>query len=65
MFINVPINSPAADHIFLLRTPDEVRAIVEDAGLKVRELTAEPMTGYTLDEALGQKITVNCFVLAQ
>jgi 2-polyprenyl-3-methyl-5-hydroxy-6-metoxy-1,4-benzoquinol methylase len=65
MFINVPINSPAPDHIYLLRNSDEVREMIESAGLTVLDLRLVPMTGYSLAEAERQKATVTCFVLAR
>lgn len=65
LFINVPINSPAPDHIYLLRDEAEVRALVRTAGLDILELQLTPMTGYSLAEAQRQKATVNCFVLAR
>jgi 2-polyprenyl-3-methyl-5-hydroxy-6-metoxy-1,4-benzoquinol methylase len=65
LFINVPINSPAPDHIFLLRDVNAVRDLVEAAGLTVLDLHPVAMTGYSLAEANRQRATVNCFVLAQ
>lgn len=65
LFINVPINSPAPDHIFLLRDSDEVRRMVEGAGLDILDLQLVPMTGYSLAQAERQKATINCFVLAR
>jgi 2-polyprenyl-3-methyl-5-hydroxy-6-metoxy-1,4-benzoquinol methylase len=65
LFINVPINSPAPDHIFLLRNEGEVRELVAGAGLDILDLQLVAMTGYSLAEAERQKATINCFVLAR
>jgi SAM-dependent methyltransferase len=65
LFINVPLNSPAPDHIYLLRNADDVRVLVEGAGLKILDLQLVPMTGYSLAEAQRSRASVNCFVLAR
>ena len=38
IFINVPLNSPAPDHIYLLRSEAEARALITSAGLEIVEL---------------------------
>jgi len=65
IFVNVPINSPAPDHIYLLRTPDEAAALVGSAGLRIVDRSAEPMSGYTLDEAMAARGTVSCLFVAE
>ncbi len=65
LYINVPLNSPAPDHIFLLRNEAEVRSLMESAGLSVVDLQLVPMTGYDLKAAQSQNATVTCFVLAR
>ncbi|MBX9667477.1 MAG: HAD-IIIC family phosphatase [Candidatus Obscuribacterales bacterium] len=64
LFINVPINSPAIDHIFLLESPEEARKLVEDAGLAVIDFAVFPVTGYTEEQARARKITLSCVVVA-
>lgn len=65
IYINVPINSPAPDHIFLLRTPDEVRDMVESSGFEIMDFHQAPMTGYDAERALAEEVTINCFVLGR
>ena len=65
LYINVPLNSPAPDHIFLLRNEAEVRALLQSAGLEIVDLKLVPMTGYDLAAAQRQSLTVTCFVLAR
>jgi 2-polyprenyl-3-methyl-5-hydroxy-6-metoxy-1,4-benzoquinol methylase len=43
-FLNIPVNSPAPDHISLFRTPEEVVALVGQAGFFVEEAHALPAT---------------------
>jgi precorrin-6B methylase 2 len=64
LFVNVPINSPAPDHIYLLRSADEARRLMESSGLAVVRAAEMPMTGYTLAQAAKARATVSClFVL--
>lgn len=65
VFVNMPINSPAPDHIYLLRTPDAVSRLVEDAGLKVVATRDFPVTGYDLKTAMDRELTVTCIVVAE
>lgn len=65
LYINVPLNSPAPDHIFLLRDEAEARALVRSAGLEVVDLKLVPMTGYDLAAAQAQNATVTCFMLVR
>ncbi len=51
LWVNVPVNSPAPDHIFLLRTPEEAVELVRTAGFTPVDTAFYPMTGRTLDEA--------------
>jgi 2-polyprenyl-3-methyl-5-hydroxy-6-metoxy-1,4-benzoquinol methylase len=65
IFISVPINSPAPDHIFLLKSVEEAAALVNSAGLRIVDQSAEPMSGYTLKRALARKATVTCLFVAE
>lgn len=53
IFVNVPVNSPAIDHICLFRTPEEVVELVQSAGFEIEESSNAPATGYT--EARARK----------
>ena len=64
MFINVPVNSPAPDHIFLFRTPEEVRALIQGAGFAVEGFYMFPATGFAEDEARRRKLTISCVAIA-
>jgi 2-polyprenyl-3-methyl-5-hydroxy-6-metoxy-1,4-benzoquinol methylase len=64
IFINVPINSPAPDHIFLWTTPEEVIDLISGAGFSVRETHLLPMTGYRIEDALKRRLSISCVVVA-
>jgi len=64
VFINVPVNSPAPDHIFLLKTPEEARKLVEDGGFEVLDFKSFPITGYTEAIARKRSLTISCAMVA-
>lgn len=64
IFINVPINSPSPDHIYLLSSPDEVTALVEGAGFKVETMELYATQAKKLESALRNRITVSAGVVA-
>ncbi len=65
IFVNVPINSPAPDHIFLLRSIDEAAGLVRSAGLTILDSAAEPMSGYSLAKAVSVGATITCLFVAE
>jgi len=64
IFINVPINSPAPDHIFLWTTPQEVTDLINSTGFSVRETHLLPMTGYRIEDALKWRLSISCVIVA-
>ena len=62
VWINVPVNSPAPDHIYLLRTPEEACALVEASGFAVIDRAFFPMTGFTLDDARRRAASISCVI---
>lgn len=65
MFIHVPINSPAPDHIFLLRSASELLDLVTSAGLSPLLEKSFPMSGYSLAKAVSTQSTISCVVVAK
>jgi 2-polyprenyl-3-methyl-5-hydroxy-6-metoxy-1,4-benzoquinol methylase len=65
IFINVPLNSPSPDHIYLFETPEEVRALVERAGLKVDTMSLFATQGRSIDSALANRISVSAGVIGR
>lgn len=51
LFVNVPVNSPAPDHIYLLKTPEESVELLEAAGYKVKEAAFFPLGGEYLGKS--------------
>jgi ubiquinone/menaquinone biosynthesis C-methylase UbiE len=60
VFINVPVNSPAPDHIYLLKTPEEAAELVEASGFEILDRRYFPMTGYTEQAARKHDLAISC-----
>ena len=65
LFVNVPINSPAPDHLYLLRSPEEAVAAVESAGFVVEESGFFPVTNYTIERARKWALTISVCMVAR
>jgi len=65
IFVNVPLNSPSPDHIYLLTTPDEVRSLVEGAGFRVESLEMFATQARSIESALANRISVSAGVIAR
>jgi 2-polyprenyl-3-methyl-5-hydroxy-6-metoxy-1,4-benzoquinol methylase len=63
VWINVPANGPAPDHLFLLRSVDEAAELAAQAGLRVDRTDAFPVAGANLDRAVRQQLPVSCVVV--
>lgn len=59
LFVNVPLNSPSPDHIYLFSTPAEIHALVEAAGLAIEEEELFATQGRSIDKALANKVSVS------
>jgi ubiquinone/menaquinone biosynthesis C-methylase UbiE len=64
LWINVPVNSPAPDHIYLLRSPEEACDLVATAGFTIIDRNFFPMTGKSLDQARRQQLSISCVITA-
>lgn len=65
IFVNAPVNSPAPDHLYLFRTPEEVEDMVRAAGLEIEESLFAPCTGATLERARRLNLTISAAVIAR
>lgn len=65
VYINVPTNSPAPDHIYLLRDYHECLALAEAGGLSVQTMALFPATGMTLKKAHDMKSTISCCIIGR
>lgn len=63
IFINAPLNSPAPDHIYLWRKPEDFQAFVVSQGFEIQSFELFPVTGATLEYALRQNLSVSCVVV--
>jgi len=65
IWVNVPANSPAPDHIFLVQSPEHACDLVAAAGLEVTKSEGFPMTGATLEKARKRKLAISCVVVGR
>jgi 2-polyprenyl-3-methyl-5-hydroxy-6-metoxy-1,4-benzoquinol methylase len=65
LFVNVPINSPAPDHLYLLRSPEEAIAAVRDAGFEIEHAEFYPMTNHTMEQARKHQLTISACIIAR
>jgi 2-polyprenyl-3-methyl-5-hydroxy-6-metoxy-1,4-benzoquinol methylase len=59
LFLNVPTNSPAPDHIYLFQHPDEIINMVENAGFSIKEKRLFPVANATLERAIKSNMTIS------
>jgi len=64
IFINVPVNSPAPDHIYLLETPEQTFEMIEDCGFSIIDKACFPATGYAEERARKLQATLSCVAIA-
>jgi len=64
IIVNVPLNSPAPDHLFLLRSPEEAVATMTRNGYDVLETTMFATRGMDVARALRQQASVSCWMIA-
>ncbi|MBF7059534.1 class I SAM-dependent methyltransferase [Campylobacter volucris] len=65
IFATIPINAPAIDHIYLFSHPDEVKDLLNKAGLKIKESKYFMANNYSLEKALKTKNAIVMAVVLQ
>jgi SAM-dependent methyltransferase len=65
LFLNIPVNSPAPDHIYLWRTPEEVYDFVTSENLLIDSSWVFPMTGKTQQQARAGGLTMSCVMICR
>ena len=60
LFLHMPINSPAPDHLFNLETPSALRSFLEAGGFRVLKEHLAPATNQRLDRSISKKLTISC-----
>jgi 2-polyprenyl-3-methyl-5-hydroxy-6-metoxy-1,4-benzoquinol methylase len=63
VWINVPANGPAPDHLFLLRSLGEAVDLVAAAGLRVTRATSFAVGGASLERAAKDSLPISCVVV--
>ncbi len=64
LFLSVPVNSPAPDHIYLFRAPEEAVDMVRGAGFDLQHILFSPCTGVSLARARKHKLTISVTLVA-
>jgi 2-polyprenyl-3-methyl-5-hydroxy-6-metoxy-1,4-benzoquinol methylase len=64
IFVNVPVNSPSIDHIFLFRSSLEVINCIKKSGFSIDQHLFVPSGGYTLERATKCGTTISCMIIA-
>lgn len=65
IWLNVPANSPAPDHLFLLRSSDELKAMMNEAGFDVVASADYVMNDIAMARAKLLKLTVTCVAVGR
>lgn len=65
IFVNVPVNSPAPDHIYLFSTPEAVLELLSNAGLEVTDYRFFPSNGYSLQKAIRCSSSISVAAIAR
>ncbi len=65
LFLNIPVNSPAPDNIFMWTTPEEILEFAASTGLSILAAHVFPPTGKTEAQARSARMTMSCVVICQ
>ena len=65
ILVNMPANSPAPDHLYLIDKPEEMTDLMKSAGFVIEKSELFPMTGYGLERCLKDKLTINCVAVGR
>jgi len=65
LFVNVPINAPMPDHVFLLETPDAALELLRSGGYRVVEMATHTTQAMSLSQALRRKTALTCSIIAE
>ena len=65
LFLHVPINSPAPDHLFLLETPEAAVDFMRTAGFEIESQHFLPATNSSMAEARRLKLTISVALVAR
>ena len=63
LFLNVPVNSPAPDHIYLFNTDSEIVDMVIASGFKIVDKFLAPGTGSSLEYAIKNQCVISVVIV--
>ena len=64
VYINVPVNSPAPDHLFFASNEEQVKALLRGTEFSLESYRVFPMTGYTIAECKEMNLSMSVCILA-
>jgi 2-polyprenyl-3-methyl-5-hydroxy-6-metoxy-1,4-benzoquinol methylase len=64
-YFQIPINSPAPDHIFLWQTQAEVEELLTSNGFTIVEQDAATLAGYTIERAIRRKVAISTLFIVR
>ena len=59
IYVNVPINAPAIDHIFLFSNIDEVKSIIDQNGFRIIDQCIVTGNNKSIERAIQKKYAIN------
>ena len=65
ILVNMPANSPAPDHLYLINKPHEMTDLIKEAGFTIEKEALFPMTGYDLERCKKDKLTITCIAVGR
>ncbi|MFD9887220.1 class I SAM-dependent methyltransferase [Streptomyces alboflavus] len=65
IFINVPVNSPAPDHVYLWNSPEEFFEFSASNGIVPLETYIFPMSGYSERRAIEDRVSISCVIIGR
>ena len=65
VFVNIPINSPSPDHLYLLNNETEAIRLMETAGLEVVQSGFFPTQGIDISKAIRNRVSVSACMFAR
>lgn len=65
IYLNIPVNSPAPDHIYLWTESEQVSNAVIQAGFNIEYSLELPPTGKTLETAKRQGLDISCIIIGR
>jgi 2-polyprenyl-3-methyl-5-hydroxy-6-metoxy-1,4-benzoquinol methylase len=65
VFVNVPINSPSPDHLYLMETQDDARALLTETGFEIVHEAFFATQNTKLERALKTRVSISACMFAR